>query len=141
MLEFQQFDVKSGKILQTYSPEVDAEVPWVKPVAHSYLERWLNKHELAATAQLYTANFYDGVTDRDRQRLEAQGRVLVFTNGKKGYFADPETTNLMVHGDTDRGINAIYATNQDAAHNLVAYMVAWSAPTVSPVPCNPTCGF
>ncbi len=121
MLEFQQFDVKSGKYLQTYSPEVDAEVPWVKPVEHSYLEHWLNKHELATSAQLYTANFYDGVTDRDRQRLEAQGRILVFTNGKKGYFADPETANLMVYGDADRGIEAIYAVNPDTAHNRVAY--------------------
>jgi hypothetical protein len=121
MLKIQQFDLKSGKVLTEYDPETKTERPRIKPVEHSYLEHWLDKHDLKATAQLSVANFYEGVTDRDRQRQEEQNRILVFTNGKKGYFTDRETANLIVNGDVDRGIEPIYAANQDAAHNLVAY--------------------
>jgi hypothetical protein len=121
MLKIQQFDIKSGKVLTEYDPETKTEQPRIKQVEHSYLEHWLDKHGLQDTAQLAVANFYEGVTDRDRQRQEEQNRILVFTNGKKGYFADRETADLIVNGDADRGIEPIYAANQDAAHNLVAY--------------------
>jgi hypothetical protein len=76
MLKFEQFDVKSGKSLTTYDPALDAEVTAYKEVEHSYLEHWLDRHGLKESAQLYVANFYDGVNDRDRLRLEAQDRIL-----------------------------------------------------------------
>lgn len=50
-------------------------------------------------AQFYVADFYDGVADQDRQRLEENGKILVFTNGKKGYFTDRDTAKLMAEGD------------------------------------------
>jgi hypothetical protein len=121
MLKIEQFDIKTSQTLTEYDPEQQADVTRFKVVEHSYLEHWLDKHGLKDAAQLSVANFYDGVSDYDRLRLEEQGRVLVFTNGKKGYFADPDTVNLIVNGDADRGINPIYAANQDTAHNLVAY--------------------
>jgi hypothetical protein len=121
MLKFEQFDVKSGKSLTTYNPELDTEVTAYKEVEHSYLEHWLDRHGLKESAQLYVANFYEGVNDRDRLRLEAQDRFLVFTNGKKGYFTDSATASLIVNGDPQQGIEAIYAADQDAAHNMVAY--------------------
>jgi hypothetical protein len=122
MLEFTQFDIKTGKTLTAYDPETSRQVPRRKQVEHSYLEHWLDTHGLKATAQLAVANFYEGITDRDRQRLEAQAdRYLVFTNGKKGYFADATTANLIVNGDPEQGITPIYAANQATAHHLVAY--------------------
>jgi hypothetical protein len=121
MLKFEQFDVKSGKSLTTYDPALDSEVTAYKEVEHSYLEHWLDQHGLKESAQLYVANFYEGVNDRDRLRLEAQDRILVFTNGKKGYFTDRETANFIVNGDEQQGIEAIYTADQDAAHNMVAY--------------------
>jgi hypothetical protein len=121
MLKIQQFDIKSGKALTEYDPETKTEKPRIKAVEHSYLEHWLDKHGLNDTDQLAVANFYEGVTDRDRQRQEEQNRILVFTNGKKGYFTDRDTANLIVNGDPDHGIQPIYAANQDSAHNLVAY--------------------
>jgi hypothetical protein len=121
MLKIEQFDVKTGQTLTEYDPEQQADVTRFKEVKHSYLEHWLDQHGLTDSAKLSVANFYDGVTDYDRQRLEAEDRILVFTNGKKGYFADSETAHLIVNGDADRGINPIYAANKDAAHNLVAY--------------------
>ncbi|MFM2431179.1 MAG: hypothetical protein RLZZ511_2392 [Cyanobacteriota bacterium] len=122
MLKIEQFDIKTGQTLTEYDPDQQADVPRFKEVEHSYLEHWLDKHGLKESAQLSVANFYDGVSDRDRERLEFQDQqVLVFTNGKKGYFADPQTANLIVNGSDHLGINPIYAANQDAAHNLVAY--------------------
>ena len=74
--------------------------PKLKSVKHSYLETWLNHHGLN-DAQFYIADFYDGVVDQDRQRLGEDGKILVFTNGKKGYFTDRDTAKLMTESDRD----------------------------------------
>jgi hypothetical protein len=110
-----QIDLKTGKVLQQTNPETLVLEPKLKSVEHSYLETWLNHHGLN-DSQFYVADFYDGVVDQDRQRLEEDGKILVFTNGKKGYFTDRDTAKLMTEGD-----RSIYATNDNSAHYGVAY--------------------
>ena len=101
------------------NPLVETEQPQIKQVDHSYLEHWLNHHSIEA--EFSTGKFYDSVNDTDRQRLEDEGKVLVFTNGKSGYFTNADTAKLMTEGNADRGIAPIYAADQNSPHNFVAY--------------------
>jgi len=117
MLQISRIDVKTGQTLQETIEGV--EQPKQKNVEHSYLEHWLQSNGIEA--QFFTGKFYDGVNDADRQRLEAEGKVIAWTNGKDAYFSDPETVRLMTEGDSERGINPIYAPDRNSAHNLVAY--------------------
>ena len=119
MVSFQigQIDVKTGSDL--YESIGGVEQQQFKEVEHSYLEHWLHTHQL--DAQFFTGKFYEQVNDADRQRLEADGKVLVFTNGKNGYFTDPDTAKLMTQGDAERGISPLYANDQNSPHNNVAY--------------------
>jgi hypothetical protein len=119
MLQFKEFDPKTGKSLTDYNPAGD-RTPRVKEVKNSYLETWLETHQIEP-AGLYVANFYDGVNDTDRRRREAEGKVLIFTSGGSGYFTDPICANLIATGDPIRKIQPIYADSQRAAHNAVAY--------------------
>ncbi len=119
MLQFKEFDLKTGKLITDYN--LDGErISRVREVENSYLERWLKTHKIEPVG-LYVANFYDGVNDSDRQRREAEGKVLIVTSGKSGYFTDPATANLIAKGDSKRSIQPIYADSQRSAHNSVAY--------------------
>ena len=113
-----QIDIKTGKVLQQPNPETLQLEPKQKLVEHSYLEAWLKRHGLDEAA-FFVGEFYDGVDENDRLRLEEDGKVLVFANGKKGYFTDPDTARLMIQGDRD--IQPIYAQDENAAHNAIAY--------------------
>ena len=113
-----QIDIKTGKVLQQPNPETLQLEPKQKLVEHSYLEAWLKRHGLDEAA-FFIGEFYNGVDETDRLRLEEDGKVLVFANGKKGYFTDPDTARLMIHGDCD--IQPIYAQDENAAHNAIAY--------------------
>ena len=117
MLQVSRFDIKTGLALHETIEGV--EQPKVKQIEHSYLEHWLQEYSLSA--QFHTGKFYDGVNDADRLRLEEEGKVLVFTNGKDGYFTDPDTAHLMTSGDPDRRISPIYAGDRNSPHNFVAY--------------------
>ena len=119
MVGFQigQIDVKSGADL--YESIGGSDQRQTKQVEHSYLEHWLKAHEL--NAEFFTGKFYDSVNDADRQRLEEDGKVLVFSNGRSGYFTDPDTARLMTEGDAAKGISPIYAADQNSPHNFVAY--------------------
>jgi len=119
MVSFQigQIDVKSGQDL--YEPVGGTQQRQFKEVENSYLEHWLKTNGIEA--EFFTGKFYDGVNDADRQRLEGEGKVLAFTNGKSGYFTDPETARLMTEGDADRGIAPIYSDDKNSPHNFVAY--------------------
>ena len=119
MLQFKEFDLKTGKLITDYNPDGE-RIFRVKEVDNSYLERWLKTHKIEPVG-LYVANFYDGVNDSDRQRREAEGKVLIVTSGKSGYFTDPATANLIAKGDSKRSIQPIYADSQRSAHNSVAY--------------------
>ena len=117
MLQINLIDVKTGLELQETIEGV--QQPKTKQVEHSYLEYWIDTHSL--DAQFHVGRFYDDVNEADRLRLEAEGKVLVFTSGKDGYFADSETAKLMNQGDADRGISPIYAGDRNSPHNSVAY--------------------
>lgn len=117
MLQVNRFDIKTG--LALHETIESLEQPKVKQIDHSYLEHWLQEHDLSA--QFHTGKFYDGVNDADRLRLEEEGKVLIFTNGKDGYFTDPETAQLMTVGDSSRDISPIYAGDRNSPHNFVAY--------------------
>ncbi len=119
MLQFKEFDLKTGKLITDYNPDGE-RIPRVKEVDNSYLERWLKTHKIEPLG-LYVASFYDGVNDSDRQRREAEGKVLIVTSGKSGYFTDPATANLIAKGNLKRSIQPIYADSQRSAHNSVAY--------------------
>jgi hypothetical protein len=127
MLQFQEFDLKTGKDLTDPTPEGDSHserlrqrTPRVKSVENCYLEKWLQTHRIEPQS-LHVANFYNGVNDSDRIRLEAQGRYLICTSGKSGYFTDRLTAELIAKGDSSRGVRPIYADGKRSAHNAVAY--------------------
>ena len=113
-----QIDIKTGKVLQQPNPETLQLETKQKLVEHSYLEAWLKRHGLDEAA-FFIGEFYNGVDETDRLRLEEDGKVLVFANGKKGYFTDADTARLMIQGDRD--IQPIYAQDENAAHNAIAY--------------------
>ena len=119
MLQFQEFDLKTGKDLTDPAPEGD-RTPRVKSVENCYLEKWLQTHRIEPQS-LQVANFYNGVNDSDRIRLEAQGRYLICTSGKSGYFTDRTTADLIAKGDKIRNIQPIYTDGKRSAHNAVAY--------------------
>jgi hypothetical protein len=119
MLQFQEFDLKTGKDLTDFAPEGN-RTPRVKLVENCYLEKWLQTHRIEPQS-LQVANFYNGVNDSDRIRLEAQGRYLICTSGKSGYFTDRTTADLIAKGDKSRNIQPIYADGKRSAHNAVAY--------------------
>ncbi len=119
MLQFEEFDLKTGKILYNYNPNNDLE-PGIKSVENCYLERWLKNHQIQPRG-LYVATFYNGVGDRDRLRREESGKFLIVTNGKLGYFTDRATADLIAKGDPNRNIQPIYALGKRSAHNAVAY--------------------
>jgi hypothetical protein len=127
MLQFKRFDLKTGKDLTDFNPEGDSHserlrqrTPRVKSVENCYLEKWLQTHRIEPQS-LYVANFYNGVNDSDRLRLEARGKYLICTSGKSGYFTDRATAELIAKGDSSRGIQPIYADGKRSAHNAVAY--------------------
>jgi hypothetical protein len=127
MLQFQEFDLKTGKDLTDFNPTGDSHserlrqrTPRVKSVENCYLEKWLQTHQIEPQT-LHVANFYDGVNDSDRLRLEARGKYLICTSGKSGYFTDRLTAELIAKGDSSRGIRPIYADGKRSAHNAVAY--------------------
>lgn len=119
MLRYTEFDLKTGQVLTERDFEGN-EVAREKRVEHSYLEHWLKVNNLP-DANLWMAKFYEGVNNSDRIENEAQGRVLVFSNARKGYFADPDTARVMIHGDEAAGIRSIYADDRSSPHNLAAY--------------------
>jgi hypothetical protein len=127
MLQFQEFDLKTGKDLTDFDPEGDSHserlrqrTPRVKSVENCYLEKWLQTHRIEPQS-LHVANFYNGVNDSDRRRLEAKGKYLFCTSGNSGYFTDRLTAELIAKGDSNRGIRPIYADGKRSAHNAVAY--------------------
>jgi hypothetical protein len=119
MLQFQEFDLKTGKNLTDFSPDGERTLK-TKQVENCYLEKWLQTHRIEAQS-LYVANFYNGVNDSDRKRLETQGKYLICTSGKSGYFTDRTTADLIAKGDKSRNIRPIYADGKRSAHNAVAY--------------------
>lgn len=117
MLHVNRIDVKTGQPLQETIEGI--EQPKQKAVNHSYLEHWLQSNGIEA--QFSTAKFYNGVNEADRTRLESEGQVLIWTNGKDGYFSDPDTARLISEGDAGRGIAPIFAADRNSSHNFVAY--------------------
>ncbi len=119
MLQFQEFDLKTGKDLTDFNSE-GKRTPRVKKVENCYLEKWLQTHRIEPK-NLHVANFYNGVNDSDRVRLEAKGKYLICTSGKSGYFTDRATAVLIAKGDKSRNIQPTYADGERSAHNAVAY--------------------
>ncbi|PSB14672.1 hypothetical protein C7B65_26065 [Phormidesmis priestleyi ULC007] len=120
MLKITEFDVKTGITLREFDLETQELQPKQKQIEHSFLEHWFKANKIE-NAQFFLGKFYDRVTDADRQRLEADGKVLVFSNGRTGYFTDPEIAQLLTQGDAEQGIQPIYAADRNTAHNAVAY--------------------
>jgi len=140
MLLIPQIDIKTGQILT----ETDAEgmtQPQQKEVVNSYLEHWLTHHGMGRP-QFWVGKFHsakESYNAADQQRLEAEGKYLVFANGKNGYFTDAETAShltdaeaagyftdaktakVLTEGDTERKIQPIFSNDQNSPHYSVAY--------------------
>jgi hypothetical protein len=80
-----QIDLKLGLTL-TY-PLLEIE--------HSYLEHLLRVEGRLSTAQLWTGKLYDGVTSEDLERLDRQGKTILFASGRTAYFADSATAEFI----------------------------------------------
>ncbi|MGG6295015.1 ribonuclease H family protein [Leptolyngbya sp. AN02str] len=119
-MQVPEFDVKTGLPVLVYDPRTGQEEPSIKEVQHSYLEHWLKHHGLLEQSVISYAQ-HTKLADVEIERLEQEGRVLVFTNGKDGYFADPTTATLIREGSVEQGITSIYGFSQNSPHNYVAY--------------------
>jgi hypothetical protein len=119
MLHFQEFDLKTGKIFTNFNPDGEP-TERTKDVEGEYLEVWLTANKIQPQG-LYVATYYQGIDDLDRQRRETEGKYLVYTSKKAGYFTDRETAIAIAKGDTNRQIEPIFANSPRSAHNAVAY--------------------
>jgi acid phosphatase class B len=96
-LSFTQIDPKFG--LEINYPPVKME--------HSYLEHLLRAENRMSSAQFWTGKLYDrienrqdkisidGVTSADLDRLQRQGKIIIFASGRTAYFADPATAEFI----------------------------------------------
>jgi hypothetical protein len=75
-MEFRQIDLKTGQ-----------ELPLpAKIVEHSYLELKIGKD--IDPSKLAVGKMYDGITERDIERLQEQGLYMILANGRSAYFGD-----------------------------------------------------
>ena len=123
-MKFAYFDPKTGKPL--FDAVEGAFEQRYKQSNHSFLEHWLDTHGLSKTdfgvgAAYQSDRASEMDTTLEQQRLEAEGKYLVFTNGKDGYFTHQAMATLMSEGDASRGIGPIFANDRDSPHNFVAY--------------------
>jgi hypothetical protein len=122
MLSIPYLDIKTRKGLTELALDGARQVKQ-KEVNNSYLEHWLDQHGIQ-NSQFWVGQFYDRKdvnTIQMLERLERDGKILVFTNGDMGYFADPSTAELLTEGDQARGIEPIFADDRHSPHNFVAY--------------------
>ena len=75
-MKFRQIDLKTGQELPI-SP---------KTVEHTYLE--LKIGSTVDPSKLAVGKMYDGITDRDIERLQEQGLYMILANGRSAYFGD-----------------------------------------------------
>ena len=75
-MEFRQIDLKTGQ-----------ELPLpAKTVEHTYLELKIGKD--IEPSKLAVGKMYDGITERDIERLQEQGLHMILANGRSAYFGD-----------------------------------------------------
>ena len=75
-MKFRQIDLKTGQELPIPS----------KTVEHTYLE--LRIGSTVDPSKLAVGKMYDGITDRDIERLQEQGLYMILANGRSAYFGD-----------------------------------------------------
>ena len=75
-MKFRQIDLKTGQELP---------IP-PKTVEHTYLE--LKIGSTVDPSKLAIGKMYDGITDRDIERLQDQGLHMILANGRSAYFGD-----------------------------------------------------
>jgi hypothetical protein len=122
MLSIPYIDIKTRKGLTELAVDGAIRVKQ-KEIKNSYLEHWLDKHEVR-DSQFWVGKFYDRRdvdTTQMLERLERDGKILVFTNGETGYFADSSTAKLLTEGNREQGIEPIFADDRHSPHNFVAY--------------------
>ena len=101
-------------------------------VDNSYLEYWLSTHCLAhgwdlSNFKIYQAEYLPS-SEVDHQevctKLKTKDLYLTFVNGSKLYITGKNLYELLLKGDSEKGIRpAIYGGNdgRDSVHNAVAY--------------------
>ena len=121
MLLIPHIDIKTGQVLTEINTEGMTQ-PQQKEIAHSYLEHWLTSHGVEQP-QFWVGKFQsakESYNAADQQRLEAEGKYLVFANGKNGYFADAETAKVLTEGDTERKIQPLFSNDKNSPHYNIA---------------------
>jgi len=79
-MEFRQIDLKTGQ-----------ELPLPpKTVEHTYLE--LKIGSAVDPSKLAVGKMYNGITERDIERLQEQGLHMILANGRSAYFGDRAIT-------------------------------------------------
>ena len=140
MLLIPQIDIKTGQILTGTNAEGMTQ-PRQKEISNSYLEHWLTHHGMGQP-QFWVGKFHsakESYNAADQQRLEAEGKYLIFANGKNGYFTDAETASrfadaeksgyftdaetakVLTEGDAERKIQPLFSNDQNSPHYSVAY--------------------
>jgi hypothetical protein len=123
MLKFAEFDIKTGKPILAYDPNTQGQTQSYKEVDIAYLQHWLRARCLER-APLYTADFYEGITPSDNERLLKQGKHVIFTGGTSGkyvsaYFTDAATAQAILIGNEREP--PLYELGDKSAHYAVAY--------------------
>jgi len=122
MLLIPHIDIKTGQVLTEINTEGMTQ-PQQKEIAHSYLEHWLTSHGVEQP-QFWVGKFQsakESYNAADQQRLEAEGKYLVFANGKNGYFTDAETAKVLTEGDAERKIQPLFGNDKNSPHYNIAY--------------------
>jgi hypothetical protein len=122
MLFIPHIDIKTGQPLTETNAEGVIQ-PQQKTIAHSYLEHWLVHHGIEQP-MFWVGKFQsaqEAYNAADQQRLEAEGKYLVFANGKNGYFTDATTAKLLTEGDVDRQVLPIFSNDRHSPHYSIAY--------------------
>jgi hypothetical protein len=122
MLFIPHIDIKTGQLLTETNAEGVIQ-PQQKNIAHSYLEHWLVHHSIEQPT-FWVCKFQsaqEAYNTADQQRLEAEGKYLVFANGKNGYFTDATTAKLLTEGDADRQVLPIFSNDRHSPHYSIAY--------------------
>jgi hypothetical protein len=122
MLLIPYIDIKTGQVLPETTAEGMAQLQQ-KEIAHSYLEHWLTYHGVEQP-RFWVGKFQsakESYNAADQERLEAEGKYLVFANGKNGYFTDAETAKFLTEGDIERKIQPLFSNDKNSPHYNIAY--------------------
>lgn len=114
---------KTPMVLQI--PRLDLQTLQVVPETeltfeNTFLEYWLNHHHIDSR-RIYQIDYVPEGHENLCKRLEGEGLYLAFINGQKGYVVEQALYDLMLNGNSARGICPILIGGKYSVHNGAAY--------------------